>query len=151
MSDQRERVLFLCTANSARSQMAEALLRRRAGDRFEVLSAGLAPRQIHPLTLRVLEEIGIGTEGLRPKAIDEFLGKTIIHYAVVVCENAQASCPRLYPFAMQQLYWPFDDPAAFVGNEIARLGKFRAVRDQIDEKIATWLAALPSPSPTPQI
>lgn len=146
MADDRERVLFLCTANSARSQMAEALLRRRAGDRFEVLSAGLSPREIHPLTIRVLEEIGLDTGALRAKGIDEFLGKVAINHAVVVCEKAQASCPRLYPFAMQTLYWPFEDPAAFEGSEDARLRKFREVRDQIDGRIGNWLATLPSPS-----
>lgn len=133
-------VLFLCTGNTARSQMAEALLRKRAGGRFEACSAGLAPkRAVHPYTLRVLSEIGIDPTGLKPKGLDKYLGKAQVRHAVVVCETAQESCPRIYPFALETLYWPFEDPAAFEGTDAERLRKFREVRDEIDLRIQTWL------------
>ena len=140
--DKRQTVLFLCTGNSARSQMAEALLRRYAGDRFDVFSAGLQPRSIHPLTLQVLSEIGIDTGTLRSKGVDEFLGKMSIHHAIVVCAKAQQSCPRLYPFALGVLYWPFEDPAALDGSPEEKLAKFREVRDQIDDQIHNWLRGM---------
>jgi len=135
-------VLFLCTANSARSQMAEAILRRRAGHRFEVASAGLEPKQVHPMTLQVLHEAGEPTHGLRSKPTTEFLGKVKVRYAIAVCEKAQPSCPRVFPFAGQMLYWPFEDPAACQGNQRERLEKFREVRDAIAERIDLWLSEL---------
>lgn len=139
---QKDSVLFLCTANSARSQMAEALLRRRASDRFAVYSAGLEPRDVHPLTHRVLRELGIDTSGLRSKGTDEFLGKARICYAIIVCDKAADSCPRIFPFATHTLYWPFEDPAAIKGSEEERLGKFREVRDEIDSRIQDWVSEL---------
>ncbi len=139
-----ETVLFLCTGNSARSQMAEALLRRHAGNRFEAFSAGLEPRKVHRLTHQVLSEIGIDTGTLRSKGVEEFLGKMQIHHAIVVCENAQRSCPRFYPFALEFLYWPFDDPAAFEGPEEKKVEKFREVRDQIELRILAWLEEHPA-------
>ena len=145
MSDERERVLFLCTGNSARSQMAEALLRHHAGTRFQVDSAGLSPRPIHPHTIQVLREVGLDVSGLRPKGLEEFLGKATVSYAVIVCDKAQASCPRLYPFATKSLYWPFEDPAGFEGTESERLAKFRAVRDEIDDRIRRWLVEVAAP------
>ena len=135
----KPRILFLCTGNSARSQMAEALLRKHAGDRFEACSAGMEPKGIHPLTERVLREIGIDTSVLHSKDLRTFLGKVSIQNAIVVCEKAQQRCPRFYPFALNNLYWPFDDPVAFEGSPAAQLEKFRDVRDQIDERIQTWL------------
>lgn len=135
-------VLFLCTGNSARSQMAEALLRARAGDRFEVASAGLEPKGVHPLTLRVLAESGINTRGLRSKNSSEFLGKVKVRYAVIVCERANQSCPRIYPFATETLYWPFEDPAAAEGAEVQRLAKFREARDLIAARLDEWLAEI---------
>lgn len=138
-------VLFLCTGNSARSQMAEALLRHHAPGRAEACSAGLQPRDIQPLTLRVLAEVGIEVVGLRAKGVEEFLGKKTVSYAITVCERAQQSCPRIFPFAKNTMYWPFEDPAAFEGTERERLQKFRDVRDQIDRRIRQWLRELPSP------
>lgn len=132
-------VLFLCTGNSARSQMAEAILRARAGDRFESASAGMEPKGIHPLTLRVLNESGIDTRSLRSKPSSEFLGKVAVRHAVIVCERANQHCPRIYPFATRTHYWPFDDPAAFEGTEEERLEKFREIRDQIAQRIDAWL------------
>lgn len=135
-------VLFLCTGNSARSQMAEAILRDRAGDRFDAASAGVTPKGVHPLTIRVLSEAGLATAGLRSKPSSEFLGKVLVGWAIIVCEQANASCPSIYPFAGKTLYWPFEDPAAFEGGESEKLAKFRSVRDAIARQIDSWLAEL---------
>ncbi len=141
MSEPRKKpvVLFLCTANSARSQMAEAILRDRAGDRFDAASAGLTPTQVNPLTLRVLDEAGIDTTGLRSKSSAEFLGKVAVRFAVIVCDKAARHCPSIYPFAARTLYWPFEDPAAAEGSDDQRLQKFREVRDQIAARLDAWL------------
>jgi arsenate reductase len=134
--------LFLCTGNSCRSQMAEAILRARAGDRFRVASAGMAPQPIHPLTLRVLAEVGISTDGLRPKEAGEFLGKKSVRHAIVVCEAAQEQCPRFYPMANEMHFWPFEDPASFEGSEEETVAKFREVRERIADRIDDWLREL---------
>jgi arsenate reductase (thioredoxin) len=135
-------VLFLCTGNSARSQMAEALLRARAGDRFTIHSAGLEPKGVHPVTIQVLAELGLPTDAMRSKPSTDFLGKVKITYAVVVCDSAQRSCPKVFPFTFNMLYWPFEDPAAFVGTPEQQLEKFRQVRDQIAERLDQWLVEL---------
>jgi arsenate reductase len=135
----KQRVLFLCTHNAARSQMAEALLRKHAGEHFEVVSAGLEPTTVHPLTICAMKEIGLDISGQRSKGLDEFLGKTPVQIAIVVCEQAQKNCPRIFPFAMERLCWPFEDPAACNGTEAERLQKFRDVRGQIEAKILEWL------------
>ncbi len=140
---EKQNVLFLCTGNSCRSQMAEALLRERAGDRFEAYSAGTAPKGIHPLTISVLKEIGIDTSKLRSKDVAEYLGRLAIHHLIVVCENAEESCPRTFPVIGDRQFWPFDDPPAFQGTDEEKLNKFRQVRDQIDERIQQWLAGIP--------
>lgn len=137
----RLRVLFLCTGNSARSQMAEALLRRRAGDRFEVYSAGLEPKDVHPMALAVLEEIGIDTRGHRSKGLDEFLGSVHFSYLITVCSRAEERCP-IFPGMGERIHWPLDDPAAFEGADAEKLAKFRQVRDEIDARIAAWLSTL---------
>jgi arsenate reductase len=138
----KSNVLFLCTGNSARSPMAEAILRARAGDVFDVYSAGTEPKGVHSLTLRVLNEIGMPTEGLRSKDVTEFLGQLPVHYLIIVCGAAEASCPAVWPLMQVRLFWPFDDPAAATGSEADRLAKFREVRDQIDRRIADWLEEL---------
>ena len=140
MSDRKPRILFLCTGNACRSQMAEALLRHHWGREVDACSAGLTPKkEIHPLALRVLAERGIDTAGLRPKGVDEFLGKVPVTCAVVVCDRARQNCPHLYPFCLQTLHWPFDDPATFEGPEEEALARFRRVRDQIDERLRQWV------------
>lgn len=139
---ERETVYFLCSGNSARSLMAEALLRHHAGDRFHAVSAGLVPGRVHPMTLRVLMERAVDTTGLRSKSTREYLGKVSVHYAVIVCEKAAENCPKLYPFALKNLYWPFEDPAAFEGSEAEQLEKFRDVCGQVDARIRAWLAGL---------
>ena len=136
-------VLFLCTGNSARSQIAEALLRRYAGDRFEVHSAGTAPKGIHPLTRRALEEIGIDISGQRSKNVQEYVGRGEIEHLITVCDNAEESCPRAWPGVANRQFWPFEDPAACDGDEQERLAAFRRVRDQIDQRIRAWVADLP--------
>lgn len=140
----RPRVLFLCSRNSARSQMAEAILRREAGDRFEVHSCGLRPAPIHPLTLRVIEEAGLDVSPLRSNDLGDFLGKVSIHHAIIVCEAANAHCPKLHPFALQLHYWPFPDPVETAGSDEERLAAFRDVRDAIEERIRAWLLESPS-------
>ena len=132
-------VLFLCTHNSARSQLAEALLRHRAGDRYHACSAGVQPGRVHPLTIRVLEEVGIDATNLKSKGLDAVLGKANVQTAIVVCAQAAESCPRLYPFAREILQWPFDDPSRVQGAEELRLAAFRRTREEIDAKIRDWL------------
>lgn len=132
-------VLFLCTGNSARSQMAEAFLRKYGMGRFEPFSAGLKPKVINPLTVRVMEEIGFDMSGHRSKGIEEFLGKEHFEYLVTVCHDAEQNCPRVWPGVNQRLHWSFEDPAAFEGTEAEKLEKFRQIRDQIQEKVRSWL------------
>jgi arsenate reductase len=127
--------------------MAEALLRHHAGDRFRACSAGTEPTTVHPLTLRVLEEAGIATAGLEAKSIRQFLGRASPRYAIVVCAQAAEACPRLYPFALEVLHWPFDDPARVRGAEELQLAAFRRTRDGIDARLRAWLAAPVMPSP----
>ncbi len=134
----KTRVLFICTSNAARSQMAEAFLRIYAGDRYDAFSAGLGPGPINPLTLRVMEEKGISMKGHYSKGVDGFLGYDF-GFVIVVCSNAEAVCPA-FPDPCIQLYWPFDDPEAATGSEEDKLAKFREIRDQIDAKIRQWLA-----------
>ena len=136
----KTRVLFLCTGNSARSQMAEALLRHHAGDRFDVYSAGLEPKGMSPFTVRVMEEIGIPLTGQYSKDVREYMGKLHFGYLITVCANAEERCPTTFPGVGQRLHWAFDDPAAVEGADEDKLAKFREVRDQIDHRIHDWLA-----------
>lgn len=135
-------VLFLCTGNSARSQMAEAFLRVMGGSDFQVFSAGMQPKGMHPLTVKVMEEIGYDLSGHRSKGFQEFLGKQHFHYLITVCDDAEENCPRVWPGVHQRLHWSFEDPAAFEGQENEKLAKFRLVRDQIGAKIHEWLGEL---------
>ncbi len=138
----KQNVLFLCTGNSARSQMAEAILRKHAGDIFDVYSAGTEPKGVNPLTVSVLNEIGLPTDGLRSKGVKEFLGKMAVRYLIIVCSGADAACPAIWPGMNERLFWPFDDPAAATGSENERLQKFRDVRDEIEGAILEWLAKI---------
>ena len=122
--------------------MAEAFLRHHGGDRFEVYSAGLEPKGIHPLTRRVMAEKGHDLAGHYSKDVFEFLGKTHFGYIITVCSNAEMRCP-IFPGIARRLYWPFDDPAAFTGTEEEKLAEFRRVRDQIEARRKTW-----KPKPT---
>ena len=134
----KTKVLFLCTGNSARSQMAEAFLRKYAGDRFEVYSAGLEPKGINPYTERVMQEIGVDISGQYSKKVSEYIGKIHFGYLITVCADAEEKCP-IFPGVGQRLHWAFEDPAAFVGSEEETLQKFREVRNQIDRRVRTWL------------
>jgi arsenate reductase len=139
----KPRVLFLCTHNSARSQMAEALLRHRAGDGFEAVSAGLRPTKVHPLARTVLAEIGVDDSGLHAKPVREFLGGPSIQYAILVCQPSEPDRPRLFPFATRTLHWPFDDPTT--AEDDFALASFRRVRDEIDARIQIWLREMRTP------
>lgn len=130
----KPKVLFLCTGNSARSQMAEAFLRKYAGDRFEVFSAGLEPSVINPLTIQVMEETGVDMTGHYAKGLDTFLGKVHFAYLITVCSKAEEKCP-IFPGMGQRLHWPFDDPVVFQGSEAEKWSKFCQVRDEIEAKV----------------
>jgi arsenate reductase len=132
-----ERVLFLCTGNSARSQMAEGLLRHVAGDRFEVFSAGVSPTQVRPEAIEVMQELGIDISHHRSKAVDDFVGREF-DYVITVCDNANEQCP-VFPGRTKRIHWSFDDPAVVQGDENARLAVFRRVRDEIREEISGLL------------
>jgi arsenate reductase (thioredoxin) len=128
MSD-RKRVLILCTGNSARSQMAEGLLRHLADDRFEVISAGVSPTQVRPEAITAMREIGIDISRHYSKSVDEFSAQQF-DYVITVCDNANEECP-VFPGNTKRIHWSFDDPAKAGGDEEARLALFRRVRDEI--------------------
>ena len=134
------RVLFLCTGNSARSQMAEGFLRKYAGERFEAHSAGLEPKPLHPLTVKVMEEIGVDMSGHTSKGFETYLGKMLFQYLITVCDEAEKNCPTTWPGVSNRLHWYFEDPAAFAGTQEEKLAKFRQERDQINEKVKAWLS-----------
>ena len=136
----KTRVLFLCTQNSARSQMAEAFLRERGGDRFEAYSAGCAVSdEIHPYTARVMDEAVIDISDQYPTAMQEYMGRMHFGCVITVCARAERECPTVFPGMGLKLTWLFDDPRGVEVPEEQRLDKFREVRDQIEEKIARWL------------
>ncbi len=136
---EKEKVLFLCTGNSCRSQMAEAFLRYYAGERFEAFSAGLVPTEIHPLTYQVMAEAGLDLAGQRAKSVDEYLGKGLFQYLITVCDEADKNCPTVWPGVSNRMHWSFEDPAQFVGSEAEKLNKFREVRDLIQKRIRDWV------------
>ena len=133
-------VLFLCTGNSARSQMAEAFLRKYGGEAFEAYSAGLEPKDINPYTRRVMQEIGLDLSGHRSKSVTEYMGKKFFSYLITVCDQAEKNCPTTFPGVGQRLHWSFEDPAAFVGSDADTLQKFREIRDQIEQRVKAWLS-----------
>ena len=135
-----QRILFLCTHNSSRSQMAEGLLRARGGDRFLVSSAGTHPRSVHPLAIRAMREIGIDISeaaGYHAKGLDEFVGQPF-DLVVTVCDEAAEECPY-FPGARRQVHWGFPDPSAAPGTEAERLEAFRSTRDAIAACIEAFL------------
>ncbi len=133
------KVLFLCVSNSARSQMAEAFLRSYAGDRFEAYSAGIEPKDIHPLTRTAMDEVGIDISGQRSKSLKEYMGRVHFGYLITVCSEADEKCPTTFPGMGQRLRWDFEDPAGLVGTEDAKLNKFREIRDRIRNKVHEWV------------
>jgi arsenate reductase len=133
-------VLILCTGNSCRSQMAAGLLRELAGERFDVYSAGTDPAAcVHPLAIQVMAERGIDISGQRTTDVKEYLGRLGVRHLIIVCDGANESCPRIFPGVLNRHFWPFDDPARFVGAPEATLEKFREVRNQIEDQLNTWL------------
>ncbi len=135
-----ERILVLCTGNSARSQMAEGLLRQALGGRFEVHSAGTKPGHVRPEAIAVMRELGIDISGHRSKHLDEFRG-TEFRYVITVCDNAAATCP-VFPGPAERIHWSFEDPAAVEGSEEERLAAFRRIRDQIAARVRAFAASL---------
>jgi arsenate reductase (thioredoxin) len=134
-------VLILCTGNSARSQMAEGLLRAKAGDLFEVLSAGTEPAaNVNPFAIAAMREIGIDIGAARPKHLREFLGRVPVRHLITVCDDADRQCPSTWPGVASRVHWPIEDPAAFRGDEDATRAKFRAVREELSHRLDRWLA-----------
>jgi arsenate reductase (thioredoxin) len=131
------RVLFVCTGNSARSVMAEALLRKLGGADFEVYSAGTEPKGINPLTLRVLAEAGIDASWARSKSVNEFLAERF-DFVITVCDQARQSCP-VFPGVHESLHWDYEDPAAAEGTEEERLAVFRRVFSGLGERIHQFI------------
>jgi arsenate reductase (thioredoxin) len=136
----RPKVLFLCTGNSARSQMAEAFLRVYAGDQYESYSAGIEPKgHILPDVLTAMKERGLDLSGQRSKGVEEYLGKVHFAHVITVCGDAEENCPTVFLNMGRHEHWPFDDPAKFAGGNEERLQRVREVRDQIDERVHQWI------------
>lgn len=130
---EKHRVLILCTGNSARSQMAEGLLRHMAGDRFDVESAGTIATFVRPQAIAAMAELGIDISGHRSKSLDEFLD-TPFDYVITVCDNANETCP-IFPGPAKRIHWSFDDPAAAVGSDEEIMNEFRRVRNEIKTRL----------------
>ena len=139
MSD-KKRVLILCTGNSARSQMAEGLLRHMAGDRLEVFSAGVEASFVRPQAVEAMRERGIDITDQRSKSVDEFAGQRF-DYVITVCDNARERCP-VFPSETERIHWSFDDPAKAAGDEEAILSVFRRVRDEIEGRLREFSKAV---------
>ena len=139
----KKKVLILCTGNSARSQMAEGLLRHDAGPMFEVASAGVAPSHVRPEAIAVMKEIGIDISSHRSKSVEEFTGDEF-DYVITVCDNANEQCP-VFPGQTRRIHWSFTDPAAAEGDEPQRLSVFRKVRDEIRERLKEFVASANRP------
>lgn len=147
----RQRVIFVCTHNSARSQMAEGMLRAWGGERFEAFSAGTEATRVRPEAIEVMREIGIDLGGHTSKTIEPFLGEEF-HWLITVCDQAREACPTI-PGVRQQAHWSIDDPSAVEGDESARLAAFRMARDHLRDRIHMFLLAagrddLPAPAAT---
>ena len=139
----KQKLLFLCTGNSARSQMAEGLLRQYAGDRFEVYSAGIDPKGINPYSIRAMDEIGIDIRGQHSKSVKEYMGRVFFRYVITVCGHADANCPQaLWAQGGEKLHWSFEDPAAVEGTDEQKLAAFRETRNLLETQIKNWIAEL---------
>jgi arsenate reductase (thioredoxin) len=146
--EKKQKVLFLCTGNTARSQMAEGLLRDIAGDRFEAMSAGLDPKEeVSPLAVEVMQEIGIDISSQKPKSLDIYLGKVFIHHLIVVCSKAEAQCPVIWPSLLdgRRYYWPLPDPVEKSGTKTEQLALIREIREELREKLQKWLESVEDP------
>jgi len=147
MMHQKPRVLFLDATNSDRSQIAEALLRLRAGEMFEVCSAGLKPRPILEDTRRVLREAGVNPEGLRPKSVGEFLARVPVRYGIILGQRGEPHAPRIYPFAARTWHWDCPVPRRLGGP--AQLAMLREIRDDLEVRIRQWLGSMPAEDAAP--
>jgi len=127
------RVLILCTGNSARSQMAEGLLRHDGGPEYEVFSAGTHPSHVRPEATQVMREVGIDISGHRSKSVEEFAGQHF-DYVITVCDNAKESCP-VFPATTKRIHWSLEDPAAVQGTEEQRMAEFRRIRNQLRTRL----------------
>jgi arsenate reductase len=135
----KQRVLFLCTGNSARSQMAEGWLRHLAGNRFEVFSAGTHPAGVNPFAVKVMNEAGVDLTRHRSKSVKDFEGQRF-DAVITVCDRAKEACP-IWPGAIRMLHWSFEDPASSPGPDSEREAVFRKIRDQIEAQIRDFLTA----------
>lgn len=134
---EKQKVLILCTGNSARSQMAEGLLRSMAGGRFAVFSAGTKPSFVRPEAIVAMRELGVDLSSHRSKSVDEYRDASF-DYVITVCDHANESCP-LFAGKAEQIHWSFEDPAAIDGDEETRLGSFRKIRDQIAGQLRSFV------------
>ena len=141
MSNSKQRVLFLCTHNSARSQMAEGLLRHLRGDRFEVASAGTEATSVRPLAIKAMAELGIDISQQQSKTLDQYLDQPF-DKVITLCDEAAAACP-LFPGGWELLHWPFPDPSRATGTEQEQLQVYRQVRDAIRQRVEAELLAEP--------
>ncbi|MBW4436915.1 MAG: arsenate reductase ArsC [Pleurocapsa minor GSE-CHR-MK-17-07R] len=142
-----KRVIFICTGNSARSQMAEGFLRHLGGPDYDVHSAGMEAKGLHPLTVQVMAEVGIDVSGQRSKSVTEYMGRAFFDDAMIVCRRAEDDCPTINADAKRVHRWIFDDPARASGTDEEKLAAFRAVRDQIEARIRLWLAETAEANP----
>ena len=133
----KDKVLFLCTGNSARSQMTEGFLCHMAGDKFEVYSAGIKLTQVNLLAIRAMAEVGIDISGHKSKSAMEFIGQKF-NYVITVCDNAKQTCP-IFPGKYEKIHWSLEDPAEAAGTEEEKLKIFRKIRDKIKENIIAFL------------
>ena len=138
--NEKKRVLILCTGNSARSQMAEGILRKIADDKLEVESAGVAPSKVRSEAIAAMREIGIDISGHRSKSIDEFTGQSF-DYVITVCDNARDNCP-VFPGDANRIHWSFEDPAAVEGSDQERLNAFRKIREQIRKTLNDFASSV---------
>lgn len=137
MNSQKQRVLFLCTGNSCRSQMAEGFLRQLAGDQFEIFSAGTHPSQVNPRAIASMTELGVDISNHKSQSVDEFSDQNF-DYVITVCDSARATCP-VFPHSNKSLHWSFEDPAEATGTEEQVMQVFRKVRDQIKDQIQMFI------------
>ena len=133
----KQRVLIVCTGNSARSQIAEGLIRHEASERFEVFSAGTQPTEVRKEAIQVMRELDIDISAHRSKPLNDFVGQEF-DFVITVCDKAREECP-IFAGAPERLHWPFEDPAAFIEIGEARLQAFRKLRDKIHARVMVFL------------
>jgi arsenate reductase len=136
----KERILIICSQNSARSQMAEGFLKKYGGSWFDVFSAGFNPAPVHPMAVQVMHEAGIDISSHQSKSVKEYLGQLSFGNVIAVCKKAEEQCPVIFPSALKILSWPFDDPSSFEGTEAEKFQEFRRIRDEIKAAVLSWIA-----------